>query len=111
MMESPTIARVLSHFLDEQEQRLSRRTYAQYRDVVELLQHCLNSYAYQSLNELDTKRFERLSNAAGDAHRDFCQIFGPEHILPNVGEFLDYFMVRKVIAGRALLRAAGTVTQ
>jgi hypothetical protein len=28
-----------------------------------------------------------------------------------VGEFLDYFMVRKVIAGRDLLRAAGTVTK
>jgi hypothetical protein len=110
-MQSPTIATVLAQFLAEQEQRLSPRTYAQYDDVVELLQHCLNGYASQSLTELDTKRFDRLYNARGDAHREFCEIFGPEHILSNLGEFLGYFMVRKVVADRGLLRAAGTVTK
>ena len=55
--------------------------------------------------------FERLQRATGDAQREFCQIFGPEHILPNVSEFLGYFMIRKVMARRALLRAAGTVTK
>jgi hypothetical protein len=110
-MQSPTIAAVLAQFLAEQEQRLSPKTAAQYRDVVELLEHHLNGYAYLSLDELDAKRFERLQRARGDAPREFCQIFGPEHILPNVGEFLGYFMVRKVIASRALLRAAGTVTK
>src|SRR5262249_53766875 len=59
----------------------------------------------------DAKRFDRLYKAPGAAHRDFCEIFGPEYILPNVGEFLGYFMVRKVMAGPALLRAAGTVTK
>ena len=110
-MKGPTIAEVLAEFLHEQEQRLSPKTFAQYRDVVELLQHCLNGYAYASLDELDAKRFDRLYKAKGDDHREFCQIFGPEHILPNVGEFLGYFMVRKVVASRALLRAAGTVTK
>ena len=38
----PTIAVVLAQFLDEQEQRLAPKTVAQYRDVVELLQHYLN---------------------------------------------------------------------
>jgi hypothetical protein len=110
-MTRPTIAVALEQFLDEQECRLSPKTAAQYRDVVELLQHHLNGYAYLSLDERDAKRFERLQHATGDAQREFCQIFGPEHILPNVGEFLGYFMVRKVIASRALLRAAGTVTK
>jgi len=107
----PTIAVVLAQFLAEQEQRLAPKTVAQYRDVVELLQHSLNGYAYASLDELDAKRFERLQRATGDAQREFCQIFGPEHILPNVGEFLGYFMIRKVMASRTLLRAAGTVTK
>jgi hypothetical protein len=111
VMKRPTIAVALEQFLDEQEQRLSPKTFAQYRDVVELLQHHLNGYAYLSLDELDAKRFERLRNAAGETPRDFCEIFGPEHILPNLGEFLGYFMVRKVIASRVLLRAAGTVTK
>ena len=37
-------------------------------------------------------------------------MFGPEKIAENLGEFLDYFMVRKVIAGQELLKASGTVT-
>ena len=40
-----------------------------------------------------------------------CEIFGAEQILPNLGEFLGYFMVRKVIAGTDLMRAAGTATK
>lgn len=37
-------------------------------------------------------------------------MFGPEKIPENLGELLDYFMVRKVLAGQKLLRASGTVT-
>src|SRR3954454_20789962 len=110
-MPSPTIATVLAEFLDEQQQRLSPKTFAQYQDVVELLQHSLNGYAYLTLSGPDAKRFDERFNAPGVAHREFCEIFGPEYILPNVGEFLGYFMVRKVIAGPALLRTAGTVTK
>ena len=40
----------------------------------------------------------------------FCHLFGPEKILEHLGEFLGYFVVRKVIAGQELLRASGTVT-
>jgi hypothetical protein len=110
-MRSPTIAGVLAEFLDEQRQRLSPKTFAQYQDVVELLQHSLNGYAYLTLSELDAKRFDRGFHAPGEAHQAFCEIFGPEYILPNVGEFLGYFMDRKVVAGPALLRTAGTVTK
>ena len=107
----PSIVEVLDEFLGEQESGLSPKTFANYRSVVELLQHSLNGYAYQSLNDSDAKLFNRLYEAEGDEHREFCEVFGPEHILPNVGEFLDYFMVRKVMAGKELLRSAGTVTK
>ena len=46
---------------------------------------------------------------AGDEEA-FCKLFGPEEIPPHLGEFLGYFMVRKVSAGQELLKAAGTVT-
>lgn len=46
-MNSPTIAVVLAQFLAEQDQRLAPKTVTQYRDVVELLQHYLNDYAYR----------------------------------------------------------------
>jgi len=108
---SPTIAEALAQFLAEQKQRLAPKTFAQYERVIELLQDSLNRYAYQSLDEAQSELFDGLYNAKGDDHREFCEIFGPEHILPNVGEFLGYFMVRKVIAGKDLLRAAGTVTK
>jgi hypothetical protein len=36
-------------------------------------------------------------------------MFGPEHILDKVGEFLNYFMVGKVTAGADTLWASGTV--
>src|SRR5947208_527520 len=84
-LPSPTIAAVLAAFLAEQQQRLSPKTFAQYEDVVELLQHSLNGYAYLTLSGRDAQRFDQRFNAPGVAHREFCELFGPEHILPNVG--------------------------
>ena len=110
-MTRPTIAVALAQFLAAQEQRLAPKTVGQYRDVVELLQHCLNDYGYTSLDQRETERYERLRGGVGDTPREFCTIFGPEHILPNMSEFLGYFMIRKVMASQTLLRAAGTVTK
>lgn len=108
---NPTIAEVLAQFVSDQRQRLAPKTFTNYQHIIELLEHSLNGYAYQSLSKGDVALFDRFYNAKGTGHREFCEIFGPEHILPNVGEFLGYFMVRKVIAGKETLRAAGTVTR
>jgi hypothetical protein len=108
---SPTIAEALAEVLAEQEQRLAPRTFRGYREVVELLQHNLNDYAYQTLDEAEAALFDRLYKAKGVGHREYCEIFGPEKILPQISSFLGYFMVRKVFAGRELLRTAATVTK
>ena len=110
-VQSPTIAEALAEFLAEQQKRLSPRTFKGYRDVVDLLQHSLNGYAYQSLDKADARLFDRRYNAKGGEHREYCEFFGPERILPEIGSFLGYFMVRKVMAGRDLLRTAGAVTK
>jgi hypothetical protein len=107
----PTIAEVLAQFLAEQQGRLAPATFGKYENVVGLLQHSLNGYGYNSLSKAEEEFFDRLYNAKGAEHREFCEVFGPERILPNVGEFLDYFMIRKVIAGKETLRAAGSVTK
>lgn len=107
----PPIDEVLDRFLADQRGRLAAKTFAHYEQAIALLKDCLNGYGYQGLDKPDAALFDRLHNAKGAEHREFCQIFGPEHILPNLGEFLDYFMVRKVIAGKETLRAAGTVTK
>ena len=46
----------------------------------------------------DAKRWQKAFDA-GDEEA-FCHLFGPEEIPPHLGEFLGYFMVRKVIAGQ-----------
>ncbi len=105
----PTIDDVLDEFLAVQEQRLAERTFANYRAVVELLRDCLNGYGHQYLDDDERLRFERAYHS-GDEEA-FVHLFGPQKIADVTGEFLDYFMVRKVMAGEELLRAAGTVTK
>ena len=89
VVTGPTIAETLARFLADQERRLSPRTVAQYRDVVTLLQHYLNDYAYTSLDEGETRLYEQLRGARGDAEPEFCSIFGPKHILVHVSMFLS----------------------
>jgi hypothetical protein len=104
-----TISEVLAEYLRAERGRLAPKTYAQYTEVIALFTQSLNGDAANSLSRFERARFDKLFNAEGEQHREFCDIFGPEHILENVGEFLNYFMVSKVMAGAATLRASGTV--
>ncbi len=106
-----TIEAVLDEFYEEQQERLKPSTLRKYESVISLFQSCLNNYAYQYLDEQENALFDRLYNAQGGEHREFCQIFGPEKIPDGVHEFLDYFMIRKVMCGKELMQAAGTVTK
>jgi hypothetical protein len=106
---APPIDSVFEQFLAEQREHLAPRTMARYEEVIELLQDSLNGYAYQSLSGLEKKRWEKAFND-GDEEA-FCKLFGPDKIIENYGEFLGYFMIRKVMAGQELLKASGTVTK
>lgn len=103
-----SIDSVLEQFLAEQRERLSDRTFGRYEEVVALLRHSLDGYAYTALDAEERRRWEVEFEANEEGA--FCRLFGPEKIPGHLGEFLDYFMVRKVIAGQELLKAAGTVT-
>ncbi|MGH2742188.1 MAG: hypothetical protein ACRDN8_06825 [Thermoleophilaceae bacterium] len=103
------IDQLLEAFLDERREALSERTFRNYAQVVELLRHSLNGYGHSSLDRDERRRFEA-AYEAGD-EQAFCHLFGPEKIPEHLGEFLGYFMVRKVMAGQELLRASGTVTR
>ena len=105
----PTISDVLAEYLRAEKSRLAPKTYARYANVIGLFTHSLNSYAANSLSQFERARFDKLFNAEAEQRREFCDILGPEHILENVGEFLNYFMVSKVIVGADTLRASGTV--
>lgn len=104
-----TIEAVLDEFLKEQQERLKPSTVRKYESIIDLFQSFLDGYGYQSLDKQESALFDRLYNAEGDEHREFCQLFGPEKIPASVGEFLNYFMIRKVMCGKELMQAAGTV--
>ncbi len=108
---APTIDQVFEEFLAERRERLKPGTVSRYEDVINLLRHHLNGYAYESLSRAESALFDRHYNAKGDEHREFCQLFGPDKIVGSLGSFLGYFMIRKVMAGQDLKRAAGTVTK
>lgn len=105
---STTINQVFDAFLDAQELRLSTKTLRQYEDIIDLLRLCLDSYGVA--RGPAAERRGDVPPPDGD-ERSFCDRFGPESILPNVGQFLGYFMVHKVVAGKDTTRAAGTVTR
>jgi hypothetical protein len=104
-----SIDEALDAFLADQRQRLSARTMRNYDDVIDLLRHSLNGYGPNGLDKADHRRWQK-SFDAGDEDA-FCHLFGPEHIVGHFGEFLGYFMIRKVWASEELLRSAGTVTK
>jgi hypothetical protein len=105
---SPNIDELLDRFLADQGRRLSERTMAKYRSVVELLRSCLDNYGYQHLDAAAQDRFHAVYESDEDA---FVHLFGASELVAALPEFLGYFMVRKVIAGTELLRTSGTVTK
>ena len=107
----PTIDGIFEEFLAEQRNRLKARTMSKYEDVIDLFRHNLNSYGHDSLSRAESALFDRYYNARGEEHREFCQLFGPDKIVENLGGFLGYFMIRKVMASEDLKRVAGTVVK
>lgn len=106
---APNLEDVFARFLKDQQKRLKPRTYRHYEEVIDLLRHCLNGYGYHELdNSSDVALYEKLYF---HKNLEFCVIFGPDKILPSLSNFLNYFMIRKVMASEALLQAAGTVTK
>ena len=104
-----SIEPVLNDFVQEQYERLREPTFRKYLAIVELLESSLNGYAYESLSEIERRRFEKAFEDGDE--RAFCHLFGPEKIPPHIPGFLYWFMLRKVFASKELLRAASTVTK
>lgn len=107
MVARPSIDDVLKEFLKDQKKRLKPRTYQRYEEVIELFRHCLNGYGHHELERSsEIALYEKLYF---QKNIEFCAIFGPEKISSSLHNFLNYFMIRKVVASEALLQASGTV--
>lgn len=100
-----TINHVVEQFLADQSSRLKQTSLGTYCNVMELFVSYMNSYAYQYLGE-ERGLFE-------EKYRDgteFCEIFGANKITDTImGEFLSYFMIRKVAASKGFMKSTGTV--
>ena len=102
-----TIEDVLEEFLAEQRARLKPRTYSGYEDTIELFEDCLNGYGHQCLDTEESKLYDKLYI---EEETEFCAIFGPDKIgCSEIGEFLDYFMIRKVAYGTDFMKTVGRV--
>jgi hypothetical protein len=105
----PTIDQALAAFLAAKQPAVKPKASRRYADIVELLKSSLNGYAYDSLDRFERRRWEKAFEA-GDEEA-FTKLFGPDKIPPHLGEFLGYFMIRKVIVPADLTAAAGRVTR
>lgn len=105
----PNIEQVLNSFLEDRRREIKPSTMRKYEDIISLFKDSMNGYGHQYLDKNEAALFEKFYNADGGNHKEFCQIFGPDKIAGNINEFLDYFMVRKVMCGKEMKKAAGTV--
>lgn len=97
-----TISQVLEEFLADQKGQISSRTFSKYATIIGLYKDYLERYWPGHYGEYD-----RVNQAGGT----YCSTFGAEDITEGYGEFLGYFMPRKVMCGKETMQAAGTVTK
>lgn len=104
-----TIDEALDGFLAEQDQRLAKRTFLNYLEVIELFRDCMNGYGYESLTSEERARWEEAFEAGDE--RAFTRLIGADKIPGEIGQFLGWFVIRKVMPSQELARACGTVTK
>lgn len=107
--EVPTIDRALDAFLIAKKATVNAKAFRNCADVIDLLKMSLNGYAYDSLDRLERKRWDKAFEA-GDEEA-YTRLFSPDKIPEHLGAFLGYFMIRKVAASAELTAAAGRVTR
>lgn len=96
-----TIDAVVVEFLREQEQRLSAKRYAKYRQVLDLFRIYLDGY-WPGEPQQEYDRVTKLGGA-------YSTWFGPERIPDGYPEFLGYYMGHKVYGSLETKGAAGGV--
>ena len=88
------IKEVFDQFLSEQKSKLAPKTYRDYESVIDLFKNQLNGYAWNGIDD-----GEKAYDEAKKQKKSFIDLYDHTHIEDNVGEFLDYFVPRKVMSG------------
>ena len=98
---------IFEKFLEEQKERLAKRTFNKYSDVMDLFEKYLDGYAYQYLDEDETESYKQQKF---NEDTDFCEIYSIDKInFLRLDEFMTYFMIRKVWGSKELMKNTGTV--
>ena len=92
------IKEVFEQFLSEQKSKLALKTYRDYASVIELFEHQLDGYAWNNIADGD-----KAYDGAKKKGESFIDLYDHTHIEENVGEFLTYFVPRKVMAGNEFI--------
>ncbi len=101
------LKKILNDFLSDQNERLSNSTYNDYRNVIELFEDYLNSYAYMHLPEEEQEDFEE---KAIFGEESYCEMYSVDRIgSTEVDLFLTDFLIRKVMAEKYLMKKTATV--
>ena len=97
-----TLSEIFAEFLADQKGRIAEKTFSKYETIIGLYKSYLENYWPDHDEESD-----KIVTAGGT----YCGTFGAEDATSGYGEFLDYFLPRKVMCGRETMQAAGTVTK
>ena len=101
------LKKILDDFLSDQNERLSKRTYNDYSNVIGLFEDYLNSYAYMFLPEEEQQEFEE---KAIFGENSYCKMYSIDKVgSMEVDEFLTDFLIRKVMAEKYLMKKTATV--
>jgi len=92
------IKEVFEQFLSEQKSKLALKTCRDYASVIELFEHQLDGYAWNNIADGD-----KAYDGAKKKGESFIDLYDHTHIEENVGEFLTYFVPRKVMAGNEFI--------
>lgn len=103
----PTIREALKQFLAETGEGNPGSMSSPSR-IIDLFSRYLDNYGHDGLTEFMRARFEQ----EYDKGRQFCDIFGPDHIQPyHINGFLSTFVIRKVMGTKSFLKACGPVME
>lgn len=105
---APTVAQVFAAYLSDRKRSLSKDKLRKHETIIELFEGCLDNYAYQSLGRSE-KAFWEKRWEADEETGSFCRTFGPDKILQEVGQFLDWYVIRKVMGPQWIVKSAGPV--
>lgn len=101
------LKQTLEQFLNDQRERLAKRTFNKYRDVITLFESYLDGYAYQYLDEEDHKLFK---SKIFNEKKQYCELYSVDKIdQVKLDEFMTDFMIRKVVGSKELMKNTGTV--